>query len=44
VIINAEPTPYDSMADAVLGGSISAVLPAIVGIEAEFGDGARTRH
>jgi len=40
VIVNAEPTPYDSMADAVLGGSISAVLPALV----EFGDGARTRH
>jgi NAD-dependent deacetylase len=40
VIVNAEPTPYDSMADAVLDGSISAVLPAIV----EFGDGARTRH
>jgi len=37
VIVNAEPTPYDSMADAVLGGSISAVLPAMV----EFGDGAR---
>jgi NAD-dependent deacetylase len=33
VIVNAEPTPYDSMADAVLGGSISAVLPALV----EFG-------
>jgi len=30
VIINAEPTPYDDMADAVLGGSISAVLPALV--------------
>jgi NAD-dependent deacetylase len=30
VIINAEPTPYDDTADAVLGGSISAVLPAIV--------------
>ena len=30
VIVNAEPTPYDSMADAVLDGSISAVLPAIV--------------
>ena len=40
VIVNAEPTPYDSMADAVLGGSISAVLPKLV----EFGDGARTRH
>ena len=30
VIINAEPTPYDDLADAVLGGSISAVLPALV--------------
>jgi len=30
VIINAEPTPYDDMADAVLPGSISQVLPAIV--------------
>jgi len=31
VIINAEPTPYDDMADAVLRGSISELLPAIVG-------------
>ncbi|HEY5897257.1 MAG TPA: NAD-dependent deacylase [Burkholderiales bacterium] len=30
VIINAEPTPYDAMADAVLPGSISEVLPKIV--------------
>jgi NAD-dependent deacetylase len=30
VIVNAEPTPYDGMADAVLGGSISEVLPTIV--------------
>ena len=30
VIINAERTPYDEMADAVLSESISAVLPAIV--------------
>jgi len=30
VIINAERTPYDDMADAVLGGSIGEVLPAIV--------------
>ena len=29
VIVNAEPTPYDAMADAVLPGSISAVLPEI---------------
>jgi len=31
VIINAEPTPYDALADAVLAGSISEVLPAILG-------------
>ena len=30
VIVNAEPTPYDGMADAVLSDSISQVLPAIV--------------
>ncbi len=31
VIVNAQPTPYDEMADAVLPGSISEVLPAILG-------------
>jgi len=31
VIVNAEPTPYDDIADAVLRGSISEVLPAITG-------------
>jgi NAD-dependent deacetylase len=30
IIINAEPTPYDSLADAVLRGSISEVLPTLV--------------
>jgi NAD-dependent deacetylase len=30
VIVNAQPTPYDSMADAVFDGSISAVLPALI--------------
>jgi NAD-dependent protein deacetylase/lipoamidase len=29
VIVNAEPTPYDAIADAVLSGSISALLPEI---------------
>jgi NAD-dependent deacetylase len=29
VIVNAQPTPYDTIADAVLPGSISEVLPAI---------------
>lgn len=31
VIVNAEPTPFDSIADAVVAGSISEVLPTIVG-------------
>jgi NAD-dependent deacetylase len=30
VIVNAEPTPYDGIADAVVGGRIGEVLPAIV--------------
>ncbi len=30
VIVNAEPTPYDGVADAVFNESISAVLPAII--------------
>ena len=30
VIINAEPTPFDDMADAVFNESISEVLPALV--------------
>jgi NAD-dependent deacetylase len=29
IIVNAEPTPYDSVADAVLQGSISDLLPKI---------------
>ncbi|MBO0885751.1 MAG: Sir2 family NAD-dependent protein deacetylase [Acidimicrobiales bacterium] len=32
VIINAEPTPYDEVADAVLRRPISEVLPAVVGL------------
>ena len=31
VIVNAEPTPFDRDADVVLRGSISEVLPQIVG-------------
>ena len=31
VIVNAQPTPYDDAAHAVLPGSISEVLPAILG-------------
>jgi NAD-dependent deacetylase len=31
VILNGEPTPYDDLADVVLRGSISDVLPAVVG-------------
>ncbi|MDQ1444695.1 MAG: NAD-dependent deacetylase [Acidimicrobiaceae bacterium] len=30
VIVNAEPTPFDAIADVVLRGEISEVLPAIV--------------
>ena len=33
VIVNAEPTPFDSIADAVVAGSISDVLPQIVSPE-----------
>lgn len=29
VIMNAQPTPFDDVADALLGGSISEVLPLI---------------
>ena len=31
VIVNAQPTPFDEAADAVFPGSISEVLPAILG-------------
>jgi NAD-dependent deacetylase len=31
VIVNAEPTPFDDMADAVLREPIGRVLPAICG-------------
>jgi NAD-dependent deacetylase len=31
VIVNAEPTPFDDLADAVFNDSISAVLPRLVG-------------
>jgi NAD-dependent deacetylase len=30
VVVNADPTPYDSAAAAVLRGRIGAVLPALV--------------
>jgi NAD-dependent deacetylase len=30
IIINAEPTPYDHLADAALRGSITVVLPSLV--------------
>jgi NAD-dependent deacetylase len=32
VIVNAEPTPYDEVADAVFREEITEVLPAIVGL------------
>ena len=30
VIVNAEPTPFDELADAVFNDSISAVLPKLI--------------
>lgn len=33
VIVNGQPTPYDDIADAVLRGPISEILPAIVGAD-----------
>ena len=30
IVINAEPTPFDPIASAVIRGSISEVLPALV--------------
>jgi NAD-dependent deacetylase len=47
VIVNAQPTPYDGVADAVFHESISAVLPEITsGREATSGreSGERSRH
>ena len=29
IILNAQPTPFDNIADAVLHGSISEVLPQV---------------
>lgn len=40
IIVNAEPTPFDKVADAVLPGSISEVLPAV--LAAGSGSGARS--
>lgn len=46
VIVNAEPTPFDDVADAVLRGSIGGVLPAICAAAApnthSLAPGART--
>jgi NAD-dependent deacetylase len=33
VIVNAEPTPFDGIADAVFNDSISLVLPRVLGLE-----------
>ncbi len=34
VIVNGEPTEFDALADVLVGGSISEVLPAICGLDA----------
>jgi NAD-dependent deacetylase len=39
VIVNAQPTPYDSLADAVLREPISAVLPVLVELPTNGRDG-----
>jgi NAD-dependent deacetylase len=31
IILNAQPTPFDNIADAVFGGSISEILPKVCG-------------
>jgi hypothetical protein len=31
VIVNAQATPFDELADAVLPGSLSAILPRLCG-------------
>ena len=36
VILNAEPTAYDHIADAVINGSISEVLPELVGADPQL--------
>ena len=41
VIVNAEPTPYDRIADAVFNASISAVLPELISARES---GARSVH
>lgn len=33
VILNAEPTDMDGLADAVIRGSISDLLPRLLGVE-----------
>jgi NAD-dependent deacetylase len=38
VILNAQPTPFDSIADAVLNGSISETLPRICGEKTKAAD------
>jgi NAD-dependent deacetylase len=41
VIVNAEPTPFDDVADAVFNESISAVLPRLISVRES---GARSLH
>jgi NAD-dependent deacetylase len=38
VIVNAEPTAYDPIADAVIRASISLVLPSVIGEDVSGGD------
>jgi len=43
VIVNAEPTPFDEMADAVLRQPIGEVLPALCGAEKNCRESTKTR-
>ena len=37
VIVNAQPTPYDDIADAVIRDPIGDVVPALVGVRTTTG-------
>jgi len=43
IIVNAEPTPFDDMADAVISHAIGSVLPVICDVPATAGSGPATR-
>jgi NAD-dependent deacetylase len=44
VIVNAEPTPFDGLVDAVLRQPIGEILPALCGVDAEGQERPPRRH